>query len=44
MMLGPVRTPPATDQLYAFREGKLGVSSSEGASLRDIERARDLSR
>jgi SAM domain (Sterile alpha motif) len=36
--------PPATDQLYAFREGYLGVSSWEGAPLRDTETARDLSR
>jgi hypothetical protein len=36
--------PPATDQLYAFREGYLGVSSWEGAPLRDTETVRDLSR
>jgi hypothetical protein len=43
MMLG-ILDPPTTDQLYAFREGELGVSSWEGASLRDTETVRDLSR
>jgi hypothetical protein len=43
MMLG-ILDPTHYRSAVRFREGELGVSSWEGASLRDTETVRDLSR